>query len=453
MANRPGGELAARPILFQWIVDCSGSMSINGKMEALNASIRAALPEMLRVAENNPSVDVRIRALAFSHGAKWLSVPVPLHQFDWIDLIADPLENAASTADVVFLMDTSGSMQDEIEAVRSQCVSFADKITKCNADVHLGLVGFGIGGHRGAPRGEYTVHDLAEYTIGTWPLKTPAEFKKYVHELRLGLFGGRGCYLADQSTVEIFPHLIRLFAESRREARRFVVIVSDEMGSAVGVTKIVELLNGSRITGHVLGVSARSQAHRQIAEKTGGQFWDIKSSKGNHDFSGILGNVAESIGKEMKQTLEDGTVSAGTDMGAALSMAAADLDVKKMPPRGLPPVLVLVSDGQPTDDFKAGLSQLENQPWGKKAVRLAIGIGADAELTVLQRFIGTPEIKPMTADNPDILARYIRWVSTAVLESVSAPASQVGTRSGKLHVALPSVPQFIADKFNAEHLW
>lgn len=453
MANRPGGELAARPLLFEWIVDCSGSMSMYGKMDALNSAIRAALPEMRCVAENNPSVDVRMRTIAFSHGAKWLSAPVALHDFKWTDLLADSLETAASAADVVFLMDTSGSMHGEIETVRSQCVAFADKITKCGADVHIGLVGFDIGGHWGLPKGAYTVHNLSVYTIGIWPLNTPAEFKKRVQELKLGSFGGGGCYLADPSTVEVFPRLIRMFSESRREARRFLVIISDEIGSVAGVPQIVELLNGSKITAHVLGVSGPSQAHRRIAGRTGGQFWDILSSKGNHDFSGILGDVAETIGKEMKQTLEDGTISAGTDMGAALRMVAAELEVEIMPPRGLPPVLVLVSDGQPTDDFKTALSQLESQTWGKKSVRLAIGIGADANLNVLQRFIGTSEIKPMTADNPETLARYIRWVSTAVLESVSAPASQVGERSGRLHVALPSAPEIIAEKFNAEHIW
>src|ERR671915_212137 len=72
----------------------------------------------------------------------------------------------------------------------------------------------------------------------------------------------------------------------------------------------------------------------------------------------------------------------------------------KMPPmseRALPPVLVLVSDGQPTDDFDAGLKALLEQPWGKKAVRIAISIGRDADDEVLQKFIGHPELKPLAA--------------------------------------------------------
>ena len=33
-------------------------------------------------------------------------------------------------------------------------------------------------------------------------------------------------------------------------------------------------------------------------------------------------------------------------------------------------------------------------PWGKKAVRVAIAIGEDADHEVLQKFIGHPELKP-----------------------------------------------------------
>lgn len=33
--QRPGGELASRPIHFFWVVDCSGSMSYDGKMDYL----------------------------------------------------------------------------------------------------------------------------------------------------------------------------------------------------------------------------------------------------------------------------------------------------------------------------------------------------------------------------------------------------------------------------------
>ena len=113
-----------------------------------------------------------------------------------------------------------------------------------------------------------------------------------------------------------------------------------------------------------------------------------------------------------------------TDMGAALKEVAEQLKMPPMTERGLPPVLVLISDGQPTDDFSPGLKALMEQPWGLKAVRIAIGIGDDADLEVLQRFIGNSELKPLQARNPEALIRRIRWASTVVLKAASAPASQ-----------------------------
>jgi len=111
---------------------------------------------------------------------------------------------------------------------------------------------------------------------------------------------------------------------------------------------------------------------------------------------------------------EDVTAEAHTDMGKALAMVAEEMKVPPMKPRSLPPVLVLVSDGQPTDDFSVGLKKLMDQPWGRAAVRLAIAIGQDADLDVLQRFIGmSPEERaPLQADNAEMLVENIRWAST-----------------------------------------
>ncbi len=126
-----------------------------------------------------------------------------------------------------------------------------------------------------------------------------------------------------------------------------------------------------------------------------------------------------------------------------------------MPPmtdRALPPVLVLVSDGMPTDDFNGGLAALMEEPWGKKAVRIAIAIGGDADLEVLQKFIGHPELKPLQAANPEALVRHIKWVSTAVLKSASAPASQAPGHTGSgLNVPVPAAPEPAPD--TADDVW
>src|SRR5213079_2347554 len=101
-------------------------------------------------------------------------------------------------------------------------------------------------------------------------------------------------------------------------------------------------------------------------------------------------------------------------MGMALGIVADQLKIPPMTDRALPPVLVMISDGQPTDDFKGGLKELMDQPWGKKAVRIAVAIGEDAAQEVLAAFIGNPDIKVLAANNPEALVKHIKWVSTAV---------------------------------------
>ncbi len=218
MLNRPGGALATRPLHFIWIADCSGSMSLDGKIQALNNAIREAIPHMRRVADENPNATVLVRALAFSDGARWhIGSPTPVEQFQWTDL------------------------------------------------------------------------------------------------------------------------------------------------QAGGVT----------------------------------------------------------------------------DLGQALRLLADQLTMQHMDQRALPPVLVLLSDGQPTDNFEAGLSALMQAPWGPKTVRLAIAVGDDADHDTLQKFIGHNELRPLQANNPETLVNHIKWVSTAVLGAVSAPGSQTSGRGNSgLHVPL-----------------
>jgi uncharacterized protein YegL len=144
-----------------------------------------------------------------------------------------------------------------------------------------------------------------------------------------------------------------------------------------------------------------------------------------------------------------------TDMGKALSMVAAELKIPPMTDRALPPVLVMISDGQPTDDFSNGLKALMDQPWGKKAVRVAIAIGEDADSDCLQKFIGHPELKPLQANNPEALVNKIKWASTAVLKSASSPASQTkesAAEGGNVPIPLPPADTE-AGPSSAEDVW
>jgi uncharacterized protein YegL len=148
----------------------------------------------------------------------------------------------------------------------------------------------------------------------------------------------------------------------------------------------------------------------------------------------------------------DLTASGVTDMGKALSMLAAQLKMPPMSERALPPVLVLITDGQPTDDYQKGLLEVLDEPWGKKAVRMGIAIGEDANNEVLQKFIGNPEIAPLQANNPEALVKHIRWLSTAVLKTASSPNSVL---DGSLAQGsnLPPIPTPQSGPVSAADVW
>jgi uncharacterized protein YegL len=101
-----------------------------------------------------------------------------------------------------------------------------------------------------------------------------------------------------------------------------------------------------------------------------------------------------------------------TELGSALLEMIPELEQEG---RGYAPVLVLVSDGRPTHvmgpRFETALDELLGLAWGAASIRMAVGIGRDADLRTLSRFIGDPAIRPMRADNPQQLLAMIQWVS------------------------------------------
>lgn len=142
------------------------------------------------------------------------------------------------------------------------------------------------------------------------------------------------------------------------------------------------------------------------------------------------------FGTEVKWTVKDRTPlekfewkdlqpKGQTNLGKALLEISNELSIDKMPKRGMPPVLILVTDGAPGDNYKKPLKKLLSQPWGKKAVKIAIGIGEKVKKDVLIEFIDNPEIQPLYASNASELVDYIKWASTRVLESASTTNSQL----------------------------
>ena len=92
------------------------------------------------------------------------------------------------------------------------------------------------------------------------------------------------------------------------------------------------------------------------------------------------------------------------------------------------PVILLFSDGGPTDNWEKGLEQLKKNNWFKHAIKIAIAIGEDADKTVLATFTGTPE-SVIAVNDKHTLKALIRKVSVRASEfqSHSKQASYIDT--------------------------
>jgi len=131
-------------------------------------------------------------------------------------------------------------------------------------------------------------------------------------------------------------------------------------------------------------------------------------------------------------------VDGWTDTGAALKLMAKELTSEKMGQRALPPVIILMSDGEATDDYQGGINELLSHRWGKSSVRIAIAIGDEANVSELSKFCSNPqENPPLVANRASDLVRYIKWASVEVSKSVSNPI----ITNSNTNVHIPPPPQ------------
>lgn len=93
------------------------------------------------------------------------------------------------------------------------------------------------------------------------------------------------------------------------------------------------------------------------------------------------------------------------------------------------PAIFLLSDGEPTDNYKHGLEKLKQNNWFKKAIKVAIAIGDDANKTVLSDFTGNVE-SVITVHSPGELKKWIQFVSVRASE-IGSKSSNAGTGSGE----------------------
>lgn len=89
------------------------------------------------------------------------------------------------------------------------------------------------------------------------------------------------------------------------------------------------------------------------------------------------------------------------------------------------PAIILLSDGEPTDEYKHALDKIKGNNWFKVAIKVAIAIGNDANTDILSEFTGQKEAV-FTVHNAERLK--------SIIKTVSVTSSMVGSQSSNAGV-------------------
>jgi uncharacterized protein YegL len=121
------------------------------------------------------------------------------------------------------------------------------------------------------------------------------------------------------------------------------------------------------------------------------------------------------------------TADGQTPLGEAIAAAKQLIEDKETTPsRAYRPVVVLVSDGKPTDQWKANLESFVGTGRSTKCDRMALSIGAGADEDMLRKFIaGTPNPVFHAVDAEQIRETFKRVTMSVTVRSRSKDPNQV----------------------------
>ena len=119
-----------------------------------------------------------------------------------------------------------------------------------------------------------------------------------------------------------------------------------------------------------------------------------------------------------------------TPMGAAfreLNVKLSKTGFLKRPSMSFSPVIFLLTDGFPNDDWNSGLELLKKNTWFKNALRIGVGIGDDADMDMIKKFVKDPELAIRLKDGRQ-LKDMIQFI---LITSSQIGSSSIGFDSGE----------------------
>lgn len=171
--------------------------------------------------------------------------------------------------------------------------------------------------------------------------------------------------------------------------------------------------------------------------------------KFDFDAEWVFGGDELLLPEDVKNSWNDLDANGYTSMGAAFEALNEKLSVShgfmKRASGSVAPVLFLLSDGAPTDDYQSGLQKLKANNWYKIAVRVAVGYSEQCNDDVLREFTGNPETVLHT-DDPNELKKLIKFIAVTSSRvasqgsGLSTNAANPDDNTGKIVEPLKNLP-------------
>ena len=145
-------------------------------------------------------------------------------------------------------------------------------------------------------------------------------------------------------------------------------------------------------------------------------------------------------------------VSSVTNLGVALSELNRRLSKEKDgfmkgAKESYAPAFILLSDGQPTDDYVSALKQLQTNGWFKYGIKTAVAIGDDADKDMLAEFTGTKE-NVIEVHNSNDLVKAIKFLSITSSMVATKGASGMSQEIGNDTVVITKPDDLIDEDYN-----
>ena len=189
--------------------------------------------------------------------------------------------------DIVFVVDTTGSMTSYIRNVKNNIIAFVEELDSANIRSNFALVDYRDITHDGQ---HYTNVKKNEKDNSNW-FKSAEEFKKQIEALSVS--GGGD---APETAIDALEMARQL--NMRKTSQKFFVLVTDagyKEDNNYGITsmnEMIELLVADKINTSVVSNSRYQQSYKDLYTKTGGIFANVGGNFKN-ELLGIADNIKD----------------------------------------------------------------------------------------------------------------------------------------------------------------